>query len=114
MSLTTFQKRILLFWIGCIGTRSLAAWLAYSRPQILPYMGAIATVIALGFTIIYVFGLRPTGAEVFGDRIWWNDLRPIHALLYGLFAYLALHGHPNAWTILAADVIIGTVKYLLH
>ena len=23
--------------------------------------------------------------KVFGGKIWWNDLRPIHALLYFLF-----------------------------
>ena len=28
--------------------------------------------------------LRKTGLEVFGDKIWWNNLRPIHGILYGL------------------------------
>ena len=29
---------------------------------------------------------RKTGKEVFGSKIWWNDLRPVHASLYILFA----------------------------
>ena len=114
MPLTTFHKRALLFWIGCMGTRSLAVWLAYSKPQLLPILGGLAAAIALGYLIIYFGHLRTTGAEVFGDVIWWNDLRPVHALLYAAFAYLALHKHPLAWTLLAADVMLGAGAWLVH
>ena len=114
MTLSTFQKRALLFWVGCIGTRSAAAWLAYAKPQIVPYMGAVAAIIALGFITIYLGELRQTGAEVFGERIWWDSLRPVHAALYGAFAYLAFQGHPRAWTALVADVILGASAWMVH
>lgn len=107
------MERALLFCI-CIGTRASAAWLAYSRPNLLEIMGAIAAVISVSFAAIYAFGLRTTGPEVFGERIWWNDLRPMHALLYGLFAHLALRGSPDAWTFLAADVVFGAIARILH
>ena len=105
-------SRALLFWIGCIGTRSLAAWVAYAAPRFLPYMGAIAAVIAAGFLSIYLGGLRTTGPEVFGARIWWNDLRPIHATLYGVFAYAALKGNSNAWIVLATDTLLGALAWV--
>lgn len=100
-------KKALLFWIGCIGTRTCAAWLAATRPETLPYLGVLAGCIAVGFTVIYLGGLRQTGPEVFGGRIWWNSMRPVHATLYALFAYLAIQGHPDAWKVLGIDVIMG-------
>ena len=107
-------KRILLFLIGCMGARLALVYIAYTIPlKWLPYMGMLAIVPALGFTIIYLGGLRKTGAEVFGERIWWNDLRPLHALLYGLFAYFALRKEQDvAWRILLLDVCVGFTAWV--
>lgn len=114
MRLSTFQQRALLFWIGCIGTRSTAAWLAYKYPQIVPYLGLAAGGIAVGFAVIYLGGLRATGPEVFGERIWWNDLRPVHAALYATFAYLAFQRHPKAWSVLVIDVLLAIFAWTHH
>jgi hypothetical protein len=108
-------KRLLLFLIGCIGTRFLFVYLAkQASPSSLRILGYLALLPAIGFTYIYLTGSRQTGAEVFGERIWWNDLRPIHAFLYGLFAYYAIGGHAYAWTILLVDVLFGLTMFLLH
>jgi len=113
-NLTPFQYRALFFLIGCLGTRSLAAWLAYAKPQTLPLLSVLASIIATGFLVIYVGDLRSTGPEVFGDRIWWDSLRPVHAAFYGLFAYHALQGSRHAWIFLAIDVILGAVAWMVH
>jgi hypothetical protein len=68
----------------------------------------------IGFSYIWITNSRKTGAEVMGDKIWWNDLRPIHSLLYGLFAYSAINKNENAWIYLLIDVIIGFVSFLRH
>jgi hypothetical protein len=114
MSFTDTQKRLALFLVGCMGTRLGLAYLAATAPPTwLCYMGWLALVPAIGFTVIYAGGLRTTGAEVFGDRIWWNDLRPVHAVLYGLFAYLAITGARGlAWKVLLADALIGLGAFL--
>ena len=54
------------------------------------------------------------GGEVFGNKIWWNSLRPIHGLLYALFAYFAIIKNKNAWKFLAVDVIIGLVAFFIY
>jgi hypothetical protein len=78
-------------------------------------LGALALIPALGFLIIYAGGYRKTGGEVFGDRIWWNELRPVHAVLYLVFAYMALTGiKEHAWKLLAIDATIGLVAFLYH
>ena len=109
------QKRFLLFLIGCIGSRTLFAILAKNMSvNYLPVLGYIALLPAIGFIYIYVSGSRKTGVEVGGEKIWWNYLRPIHALLYFLFAYNAIYKNADSWKYLAADVVIGLVSFLIH
>jgi hypothetical protein len=108
-------RRLLLFLFGCIGSRVALTYVAATAsPTLLTYMAVGAAAIAIGFTAIYLFGLRPTGPEVFGERIWWNDMRPIHAALYALFAYTAYTGDRRAWRFLAVDTAIGLAAFLHH
>jgi len=108
------KKRILLFLIGCVGVRLLIAYLAkIININYLPLMGYLAILPAVGFTYIFLTGSRKTGAEVFGGKIWWNNLRPIHAILYALFAYNAINKNPNSWKILLADVILGLIAFII-
>ena len=112
--MNNLQKRFLLFLIGCIGTRTLLVILAKNASEMyLKYMGYLALLPAIGFIYIFLTGSRQTGAEVFGGKIWWNNLRPVHALLYLLFAYNAILGRKNAWIYLLLDVIIGLISFLI-
>ena len=109
------HKRILMFLIGCIGTRSLLVYIAKTTDaKYLPYLGYLALLPAIGFMYIFLTGVRKTGLEVFGEKIWWNNLRPVHALLYVLFAYFAIQRNTQAWMILLADVVLGLVSFLWH
>lgn len=109
------QKRFLLFLIGCIGTRLLLVYTAKNISiTMLKYMGYLLLLPAIGFIYIYVTGIRQTGIEVFGDKIWWNNLRPIHGLLYLLFSYNAINGNKNAWIYLFIDVLFGLTSFLTY
>ena len=113
--MNNLQKRFLFFLIGCIGTRFLLVLITkYSPIKYLPIFGYIALVPMFGFIYIYLSGSRNTGSEVFGDKIWWNNLRPIHAILYGLFAYNAINKNTNSWIYLLVDVIFGLISFLAH
>lgn len=109
------QQRLLLFLIGCIGVRSLFVIIAkYINTKYLKYLGYLALLPATGFLYIYLTGSRKTGAETFGEKIWWNSLRPFHSILYFLFAYNAIIGNKRAWIYLLIDVLFGLVSFLLH
>jgi hypothetical protein len=113
--MNTIQKRFALFLIGCIGTRSLFVYIAKTiNIKYLPYLGYLALLPAIGFSIIFLTGSRKTGAEVFGSKIWWNNLRPVHAILYFLFAYNAINKNHNSWIFLLIDVIIGLFSFLIY
>jgi hypothetical protein len=116
--MNTIQKRFLLFLIGCIGTRTLLVYLAKNANSTsLKYMGYIAILPAIGFFYLFLSGSRKTGDEVFGNKIWWDNLRPLHGLLYFLFAYNAINfnnldNSTNfAWIYLLIDVIIGLISF---
>ena len=107
-------KRYLLFLIGCIGTRSALVYFAKNATQEhLKYMGYLALFPVFGFSIIFLTDSRKTGPEVFGGKIWWNKLRPFHALLYFLFAYNAINGNNFAWKFLLIDVLLGLSSFLI-
>ena len=109
------RQRLLLFLIGCIGVRSLFVIIAkYINMKYLKYLGYLALLPATGFLYIYLTGSRKTGAETFGEKIWWNNLRPIHSILYFLFAYNAIISNKQAWVYLFADVLFGLASFLLH
>ena len=113
--MNTIQRRFLYFLIGCIGSRTLLTILAKKIDNnYLPILGYIALLPAMGFLYIYATGSRKTGIEVGGDKIWWNSLRPLHSLLYFLFAYNAITKNSQSWKILAIDVSIGLLAFLFH
>lgn len=101
----------------CIAIRSLIAVTAYIAGQLesktlLQSMGVIALVPAVGFALIWAFGLRKTGMEVGGNIIWWDFLRPIHAFMYLSFAVFAIRGSQYAYINLIIDVVIGIFAFI--
>jgi hypothetical protein len=112
--MNNIQKRFLLFLIGCILMRLSFVYIAKNSDTMrLKNIGYLALLPAIGFSYIYLTGSRKIGQEVFGDKIWWNDLRPIHALLYFLFSYNAINGNKNAWIYLLVDVLIGLNSFFI-
>ena len=113
--LNNIQKRFFLFLIGCIGIRTAFVFLTKNVSlKTLQILGYLALLPAFGFAYIFLTNSRKIGGEIFGEKIWWNFLRPIHALLYAMFAYLAITKNKNAWKILALDVGIGFISFLFY
>ena len=113
--MNSIQTRFLVFLFGCIGMRSLFVIIAKNVSiQYLQYLGYLALLPVIGFIYIFITGSRNTGPEVLGDKIWWNNLRPLHALLYALFAYNAIKGNPNSWLFLLLDITIGLISFLIY
>jgi len=110
----SIKSRILLFLFGCIPTRLLFIILAKDiNVKYLPYLGYIGLLPAIGFSYLYLTGSRKSGFEA-GGKIWWNSLRPLHSILWMLFAYSSILKNKNSWKILALDLIIGIFAFLTH
>ena len=101
---TDLSKRIFLFLIGCIPSRLLLTYLTYKK--LVPLILLLS--IGVSFWLIYLLDLRKTGVETFGDKIWWNYLRPIHGTSY------LLAGITGRYEYLLLDTFIGLVSFLKH
>jgi hypothetical protein len=99
----------LVFLLGCLGARLAFAYFATLYPI---YCAFIAAVISLGFFYIYFTGSRPVGLETGGKPIWWNSLRPLHGIMYGIFAILSYTGYKYAPAIIVADALVGLIAWL--
>lgn len=109
--------RTWLFYIGCMGTRALLAYLVgFPTKDIRAVMTVLCAIIAMGFMSIYVFGWRRNAPETFGDTgvVWWNHLRPIHAFMYAWTAWLLYTRHEHAHMPLLLDLWIGFTATTSH
>ena len=113
-----FCKPMLYFGV-CLSLRALIAYAFYrgAPARFLPIMGVLAVMVAIGFMSIYVFEWRQGSVTETGKgcTVWWNDLRPIHAVLYLLAGVSTLNGRPR-WLgslFLSMDVCIGVVYKII-
>jgi hypothetical protein len=115
MNINPIKIRFFLFLFGCIGSRlAFTIVSAFASSFILRILGLIALIPVIGWLYIIFIGKRDTGLEVLGNKIWWKNLRPIHALLWGFFAYLAITGNRQAWLVLLIDTLFGLSAFLVH
>ena len=110
------QKRFFLFLFICVPLRLMFVYLVTQvTTKDLKMLGYISILPALGFIYIYMTGSRKKGIETQGDEIWWNSLRPIHSLLYFLFAYTAINNmKDHVYKPLLADIILGLISFLVY
>ena len=111
--MNTIQTRIVLFLVGCIGSRLLLSLIAKNvNKSLLSVMGYLALLPAIAWIFLYFTNGRKTGPEVFGGLIWWNNWRIVHALLYILFSIYALQGKHFAWKVLLIDALVGLTAFI--
>ena len=107
------QKRFTLFLLGCIPVRFLFVYIAKNIPiNYLPLTAPITLIMGLGF--FYTFFSEKKTGSTFNQIAWWNNLRPIHGLLYILYSYYAYKKNSDAYKILLFDVIFGLLSFFIY
>jgi len=110
----TERTRIILFLIGCIGTRLILALIPlYLSKEWLPYFGIIILIIALSFVYLYFTNGRLKAPEG-GGNTWWAKFRLIHGLLYLTAAIYLFQKERLASTPLFIDVILGLGLFIFN
>lgn len=108
------MNKTIAFLIGCLSARLSIAFIAKNLSLFNLKLSAIpAFIIGISFVTLYLFDLRKSGFEA-GGKIWWNMMRPIHGMLYLLYACYAYKQEQNAWLVLLLDVIIGFIVWYLN
>ena len=73
-------------------------------------------IIACGFIYIYIFGSQRADNQLewANAKVWWNDYRIIHGLLYLSFSITALFKLNKSWIFLALDTLLGLILFLYY
>lgn len=114
-SMNTLMKRKLLFLFGCILSRLYLTYFVkhLGADKVKKYITSFSLMcIGIGFWYVYLSKSRKTGPEVFGDKIWWNSLRPLHGTLYLLSALYLFIEPSDAWKILFIDTLVGLSSFI--
>ena len=106
------QNRIKLFLFACVTLRLAIVYIVKITPQnYLPYIGYIAIIVSIGFAYNFI---KPKKIGAFGQKAWWNYMRPIHSILYLILAILAIQKNKYAYIPTLIDVIIGLIAFINH
>tara|TARA_B100000963_G_scaffold348556_1_gene356318 strand:+ start:40739 stop:41095 length:357 start_codon:yes stop_codon:yes gene_type:complete len=104
---------IFLFIFGCFLARTMIAYTAYiitiKYLNYLPLAGYVGLIISLGFAYNIVMG-RNKGA--FNQRVWWQNYRYIHSLIFFIFALLAINKNQEAYKLLFLDALLGLLFFM--
>ncbi len=113
--MNSIKKRFLLFLGLCIPIRLLLVYITKNvNKYYLKIIGFLALLPAIGFLVLYFSDKRKTGLEVFGGKIWWQNIRIFHGLFYLVFSILAILGIKKAWILLFIDVLFGLTSFLIY
>lgn len=91
--------RARLFWGVCIPVRSSLTYLAATGHA------SVLRIAAIPIALSWLGGREFTDEGVFGGPTWWAEQRPIHGVLWGLFAW---SGH---WQFLGLDTLFGALNW---
>jgi len=103
----------MIFIAVCLPVRiAIAAGMYFFQDyaKIIKIIGFFLASIALSFFSKWLFSTATLGG--FGGKVYWNDFRPVHGVLYGLAAYLCFFEEDKAYIPLAVDVLIGLLVFL--
>ena len=91
-----YNKKIVLFVFGCLLVRLSFALISKNiNKKMLPLLGKIAIIPAIWLLVLYLGDLRQRVA--LNQKVCWNNLRPLHPILYFTFAYLAMNKNDKAY-----------------
>lgn len=115
--MNNIQKRFILFLVFCIGTRLLLTLFSKNiNKKYLPYLGILTFIMGIGFIYIFMFGSKTADKQLdwANGKVWWDDYRVIHGLLYLIFSISAFMKLKGGYLFLGLDTLIGLVVFLSY
>lgn len=73
-----------------------------------------AALVAAGLLAAYDRRMVAFESTAPGGWVWWNDLRPLHALIWFVYAGLSASRVSLAWVALLVDAVVGGVAFLFR
>ena len=109
--------KISLIYFFCLIVRTVLIYLAYlSVKSANSIYSLVFSLIYLTFCVgfLYQFIFKPRKKGVFDEYIWWDYLRPVHALIYLYVSYLIYKKNMAFIPVLVADNLIGLTGHVFY
>ena len=106
------MNKISFYFILCIIVRLLltfAVFYTYNSNLRLPL---ILYYFVAGIVFMYYFITNSRKIGNFGQKVWWNYLRPIHSILFIATSFFLYHKNKYAFTIPLLDTCIGILSFI--
>ena len=104
------KTRIFLFLLVCFPARLLFAYIArymtINNSKYLKYLSIITFIMGSGFILNYINN-KKIGS--FGQKVWWNNYRLIHGIIYITYSLLSTQ---RAYYLLFIDAILGLIFFI--
>jgi len=103
---------IVYYYIICIFVRlSLAYSVYYVQKMPIRYLFVfLYFILSLGELYQYTMKTRTVGA--FHNKVWWDSLRPIHALLFLFTSVSLFYKYKYSYMFLLLDTLISVLGYI--
>lgn len=104
-----------IFLFGCVPVRFFLAFLVLMlESKKLRLLSPLFAIIGLSFIFLKLTNKRLTSFES-GGKTWWNNVRPVHGLLYILASFFAFKGkNKECFFVLLIDVLFGLSVFFYH
>ena len=108
--------KVYLFLGICIPIRILLVFLVKDiiPDDDLKYVSIPLFLISIGFIRAMMYRQTAFESSGKGGKVWWNHMRPLHAILYLTAGILAISEPKDTWIPLLVDVVIGILAYIVY
>lgn len=108
-------KLVLLYLLVCIPVRiGIAIGAKYIPVNYLPLASIVAFITSFLWLWKFFNNKQGKSKGAFGQIVWWNNMRMVHALIWIAFGILALFKNKYAYLLLLLDVFVGLGGWCLN
>jgi hypothetical protein len=102
------NRLTILFWLVCIPIRLvISATVKYIPLRYLPFITVVVFPVSLTWFIKFLTFTPTVSLGGFGQIVWWNRMRLLHAIVWGTVGVMALNRSSYTYSGLVFDVLMG-------
>lgn len=108
--MTSENRRIYIYIFGCLLIRLLFIIIVkFVNIKYLPFFGIITLILSILFIRSFIKNKK---VGFFGGKVWWNNLRLFHSIMYLIFSICSFYKIPSSYIILIFDLLIGLLFFI--
>ena len=97
-------------FIICVIIRLLLVYVTLRIQPTPSFVGIVSMIVSIGFLNSYL-RYKESDLGLFKGKVWWNNLRLVHSVLYFIFGLMTLYEIKYSYIILLIDILIGIIGF---